>query len=111
MEHWYNPEMANIYLIQLVGVILVAAGVIALTAASHVFGTRLSPTEKRRASDEWNRRSDVYRLPVSFETVVSLLFFLGGMGILAWSKFSLCEFLTYWLSPLPEAVKLFLACR
>ncbi len=104
-------EMVNIYLIQLVGVLLISAGLIALTASSHVFGTPLSPAEKRRASDEWNRRGDVSRLPINLEAVVSVLFLFGGIGILAWSKFSLCAFLAYWLPSLPEIVKLFLTCR
>lgn len=103
--------MANRYLLQLAGVILVIAGVIALVASTHLFGTPLSPAEKRRASDEWNRRGNAYRLPINLEAIVSALFFLGGMGILVWSKFSLCEFLAYWLPSLPQAVTLFLSCR
>lgn len=103
--------MANLYLIQLVGVILVIAGMLALTAAAHVFGAPFSPAEKRRASDEWNQRRDKHRLPINFETIVSTLIFVGGLVILTWSKFSLCTFLTYWLPSLPEAVKLFLSCR
>lgn len=102
--------MADVYLVQLVGVILTVASLIALTASTHLFGTRYSLAEKRRASDEWNRRRDVYRLPLNLETITSLLFFLGGVGILVWSKFSLCEFLAYWLPSLPQALKLFLAC-
>jgi len=90
---------------------LATAGMIALTASVHLFGTPLSPAEKRRASDEWNRRRDVYRLPISFETIASMIFFLGGIGILTWSKFNLCAFLAYWLPSLPEAIQLFLSCR
>ena len=37
------------------GLVLAIAGMIGLTASAHLFGTPLSPTEKRRASDEWNR--------------------------------------------------------
>jgi len=102
--------MANVYLIQLVGVILTVAGLIALTASTHLFGTRLSPAERQRASDEWNRKRNVYRLPINLETITSTLFLLGGVGILTWSKFNLCAFLAYWLPPLPEAVRLFLSC-
>jgi hypothetical protein len=101
----------NIYLIQLVGVMLAAAGIIALMASVHLFGTPLSPAEKRRASDEWNRRRDAYRLPINLETVASAIFFLGGIGILTWSKFELCAFLAYWLPPLPDALRLLLSCR
>jgi hypothetical protein len=103
--------MANIYLIQLVGVILTVAGMLALTASAHVFGTRISPAERRRASDEWNRSGNTHRLPINLEAVVSTLFFLGGIAILNWSKFSLCPFLAFWLPTLPEAVKLLLSCR
>ena len=103
--------MANVYLIQLVGVILTTAGVIALTAAAHLFGMPVTPAEKRRASDEWNRRRDARRLPINFDAIASTVFFLGGIGILIWSKFNFCTFLAYWFPPLPEAVKLLLSCR
>lgn len=103
--------MANNYLIQLVGVVLTVAGLIALTASTHVFGTPISPSEKQRASDEWNRRTDSYRLPVNLDTVVSAIFFLGGIGILVWSKFEFCTFLVYWFPPMPDAIKLLLSCR
>jgi hypothetical protein len=102
--------MEAVYLIQLVGAILTIAGVIALTASTHLFGTRLSPAEKQRASDEWNRRRDKHRLPISFETIAAAIFLLGGIGILTWSRFNLCEFLAYWLPPLPQVVRLFLSC-
>jgi hypothetical protein len=103
--------MPNGHLIQLLGVVLTTAGLIALTASAHIFGTPLSPAEKRRASDEWNRKRDAYRLPINLETVVSAIFFLGGIGILVWSKFEFCTFLAYWFPPLPDALKLLLACR
>jgi hypothetical protein len=103
--------MAEMFLIQLVGVALLVTGLIALTVSAHVFGSPLSPAEKRRASDEWNRRKDAYRLPINLETVASAIFFLGGIGILVWSKFSLCTFLSYWLPSLPWAVRILLSCR
>ena len=103
--------MANVFLIQMVGLVLAIAGAIALTASAHLFGTPLSPAERRRASDEWNRRRDVYRLPINLESIVSALFFLGGIGILVWSKFELCAFLAYWFPSLPEVAKLLLSCR
>jgi hypothetical protein len=103
--------MANAYLIQLIGVVLAIAGLIALTASAHVFGTPISPAEKRRASDEWNHRRDAYRLPVNLDTVVSAIFFLGGVSILVWSKFEFCTFLAYWFPPMPDAIKLLLSCR
>jgi hypothetical protein len=103
--------MANIYLIQLVGVILTTAGIIALTASAHLFGMPVTPAEKRRASDEWNRRRDARRLPINLDAIASTIFFLGGIGILIWSKFSFCTFVAYWFPPLPEAIKLVLSCR
>jgi len=103
--------MADIYLIQLVGILLTMAGVIALAASAHPFGTPFSPAAKRRASDEWNRRRDMHRLPINLETIASTILFLGGIGILTWSKFNLCGFLAYWVPPLPETVRLVLSCR
>jgi hypothetical protein len=102
--------MANNYVIQLVGVVLTVAGLIALTASARLFGTPFSPAEKRRASDEWNRKKDIYRLPVNPESIISAIFFLGGIGILTWSKFEFCAFLAYWLPPLPDAIKLLISC-
>ena len=102
--------MPNDRLIQLVGVVLTVTGLIALTASAHVFGTPISPAEKRRASDEWNRQRDAYRLPVNLDTIVSAIFLLGGISILAWSKFELCTFLVYWFPPMPDAIKLLLSC-
>lgn len=111
VAHWYNRDVTNIFIIQFIGVIMIVAGMVALTASAHAFGTPLSPAEMRRASDEWNRKRNVYRLPISPETIVSLLIFLGGLGILAWSKFELCAFLGYWLPSLPREIKLLLSCR
>lgn len=103
--------MADMFLVQLVGVALAVAGFIALTASARVFGTPVTPAEKRRASDEWNRRRDVRRLPINLDTIASSIFFLGGIGILVWSKFNLCIFLSYWLPSLPPAVHILLSCK
>jgi hypothetical protein len=103
--------MANVFLVQLVGLALAIAGFIALTASAHLFGMPLSPAERRRASDEWNRRRDAYRLPINIESIVSAIFFLGGIGILVWSRFEHCAFLAYWFPPLPDVAKLLLSCR
>ena len=100
--------MANPYLIQLIGVLLVGAGMVALTAATHVFGTPLTYEERRRVGKEGK---NLYRLPINLETIASAAIFLGGMGILAWSKFNFCAFLAYWLPDLPEAIRLLLSCR
>jgi len=103
--------MANIYLTQLVGVMLTAAGMIALMASAHLFGTPLTPADRKKASDEWNRRANVYNLPISLSTIISTIVFLSGIGILTWSKFNLCVFLGYWVPTLPEAIKLLLTCK
>jgi hypothetical protein len=73
--------MPNLFLIQLVGVILTVAGLIALIASIPLFGTPRSPEERRRATDEWNRRRDAtaYRLPINLETFLSGIFFLSGL--------------------------------
>jgi hypothetical protein len=102
--------MANTFLIQLVGVVLALTGLIALTASAGLFGYPLSPAEKQRASDEWNRRQSTRRLPINMEAIVSTVFLLAGIGILIWSKFELCRFLAYWFPPLPRLVKLILSC-
>jgi hypothetical protein len=103
--------MADMFLIQLVGVALAVTGFIALTASARLFGTPLTPAERRRASDEWNRRRDVYRLPFNLETMASAIFFLAGISILIWSKFNHCTFLSYWVPSLPWAVRVLLSCR
>jgi len=103
--------MADVFLVQLVGVVLVLTGFITLTASAGLLGSPLSPAEKRRASDEWNRKRDAYRLPINLETLVSTAFLLGGIGILIWSRFELCGFLAYWFPPLPELAMSVLSCR
>src|SRR5919112_641477 len=102
--------MPEIFIVQLVGVVLAMTGFIALTASVGLFGSPLSAADKRRASDEWNRKRNAYRLPISLETIVSTIFLLGGIGILLWSSFELCGFLGYWFPPLPELAKLVLSC-
>src|SRR5690348_13803864 len=103
--------MTDVFLIQLVGVVLVTTGFLALTASAGMFGSPLSPADKRRASDEWNRKRNSYRLPIGLESIVSTIFLLGGIGILIWSKFELCGFLNYWFPPMPSLLKSVLSCR
>jgi len=100
--------MTNPYFIQLIGIILTVAGMVALTATAHLFGKPLSRDERLRTGE---RRSNVSRLPINLETVASAVVFLVGIGILTWTKFSLCAFLIYWLPDLPVAIKFWLACR
>jgi len=100
--------MTNPYFIQLIGIIITVAGMIALTATAHLFGKPLTRDERLRMGE---RQSNVSRLPINLETVVSAVVFLAGIGILTWTKFSLCAFLIYWLPDLPVAIKFWLACR
>jgi hypothetical protein len=53
--------MADIFIIQLIGVVLVLTGFVSLTASAGLFGYPLSAADKRRASDEWNRARGTYR--------------------------------------------------
>ena len=80
--------MPNIYLVQLVGVLLTGTGMAALTVSSYLYGKPLSRDERRRIGEN---RSNFRRLPINLEAIISAAFFLGGMGILAWSKFN-CSF-------------------
>ena len=100
--------MNNPYFMQLIGIILAGAGMVALTATAHIFGKPLSRDERLRMGE---RQSNVSRLPFNLETITSAVVFLAGISILTWTKFNLCAFLIYWLPDLPTAIKLFLACR
>jgi len=100
--------MTNIYIIQLIGVLITAMGIIALTASSRVFGTPLTRNEKRRLGHE---NKDMVRLPINIETIASAILFIGGMWILSWSKFNLCAFLAYWAPNISDAIMFLLSCR
>lgn len=108
---WYNQSMANTYFIQLIGVILIIAGVVALTVSAQLIGIPMSGKDKRRHGRERERQGNVYRLPINLETLASAAFLLGGLGILGWTKFNLCAFLAHWLQRLPDAIGLFLNCK
>jgi hypothetical protein len=99
--------MKDIYIVQLIGVLLTAAGAIALMASAVLYGTPLTPQEKQR---EGYRRGNVYRMPFNLETIASTTLLLAGIGILIWAKFDACAFLAHWLPDLPEA-RIFLSCR
>jgi hypothetical protein len=102
--------MSNIYFIQLIGVLLTAAGMIALMGSAYLYGTPLTRAEKRERGDDRGRGGYVYRLPFNLETLISTAFLLGGVGILTWAKFNLCAFLAHWLPDLPEALRIFMSC-
>lgn len=99
--------MQDKFLIQLIGVLIAAAGAVALMATAYLYGMPLTREEKRRRGEHGN----VYNLPFNLETLASTLFLLAGVGILAWSKFDLCEFLSHWLPDLPGSIRIFLSCR
>jgi len=90
--------MADPYLILLVGVFLVVAGIVALTAVAYLYGKPLSRREKRNLEED---RGNVIHLPSNIETIASTAFVLGEPGVLSWSKFSLYSFLFCWLLNLP----------
>jgi hypothetical protein len=99
--------MANLYFIQLIGVLVTGLGMVALTASYYLYGKPLSRNEEFRM----NRTGKGFRrMPLNLETIVSALFFLGGMGILTWSKFNPCAFLNYWLPAMPDAIMFLLSC-
>lgn len=103
--------MQNIHIVQLIGVLITGAGVLALTASTYLYGSPLTREEKRRATRDERSSGTMYRLPFNLETLASALFLLGGIGILTWSKFKVCPFLIYWLQDLPEALRFLLTCR
>ena len=98
--------MQNIYVIQLIGVLAAATGMVALTAVSYVYGSPLSRDERHRLGRDSNTR----RLPINLETILAGAIFVGGMGILTWSKFNLCGFLSYWIPNIPDAIMFLLSC-
>jgi len=99
--------MGNVYIIQLIGTLLMAAGLAALTASAYIYGRPLTHDEKRRIGNE---RKKMRRLPINLETVSSTAFVLIGLGILNWSKFNLCAYLAYWLPDLFVSIKFWLSC-
>ena len=71
--------MTNLYLIQLIGILLTGAGMIALAATAQLFGKPLTRDERLSMGE---KRSKFYRLPINLETVASAVVFLAGVGIL-----------------------------
>jgi len=101
-------SMNNIFFIQLIGILVTIMGMVALTVSARLFGTPLTRDEKRRLGHE---NQNTYRLPINMETILSSILFIGGMGILSWSKFSLCAFLAYWAPNISDAIMFLLSCR
>ena len=100
--------MVNIYFIQLIGVLVTGLGMIALTVSYYLYGTPLSRDDEIRLKKVGK---GFRRMPFNLETILSAVFFLGGMWILSWSKFNLCAFLNYWLPTMPDAIMFLLSCR
>ena len=100
--------MTNPYVLQLIGILFAAAGLIALSAAGYIYGKPLTRDERIRRGEE---RRNVRSLPLNMETIGSVALILIGISILTWSKFDSCLFLNHWLPNLPDGVKFFLSCR
>jgi hypothetical protein len=99
--------MGNPYIVQLIGVLLTAAGLAALTASAYIYGRPLSRNEQRKMGNE---KKNARRLPLNLETIASTTFVLIGLGILNWSNFNLCAYLAYWLPSLSSSIKFWLSC-
>ena len=100
--------MKNNFTIQLVGLIISALGMLALIALTTIHGKPLSDDERRRLGKDNRSR---FRLPINFETIIAALILLAGIGILTWSKFDLCVFITYWMPNLPDVAAVTLGCK
>jgi len=100
--------MTNPFFLQLIGILLAAAGFAALTAAGYSYGKPLSRDERQRKglSD-----SNWYSLPINLATIAAAAFVFVGLGILARTHFNLCSFINYWLPQIPYGIKFFLSCR
>ena len=99
--------MGNLYVIQLVGVLITAAGLAASIASAYVYGRSLRRDEKFRMGKQ---RPNPRRLPINFETVASMAFVLLGLGVLNWSNFNICAYLAYWLPGLSTSIRFLLSC-
>jgi hypothetical protein len=98
--------MGNLYIIQLIGVLLMAAGLAALIASA--YDRPLTRDERLRMGKE---RKHMGRLPLNPETIASTAFSLIGLGILNWSNFYICAYLAYWLPSLSNSIKFWLSCQ
>jgi hypothetical protein len=100
--------MGNPYVIQLVGVLITAAGLAAFVASAYAYGDPLTRGEKLRPGKQGK---NTRRLPLRRETIASSAFVLLGLGILNWSNFNLCAYLAYWLPSLSNSMQFWLSCR
>ncbi|HKI54639.1 MAG TPA: hypothetical protein VJ987_10985 [Anaerolineales bacterium] len=100
--------MNNPYIIQSIGLTITAIGILALVALTNLYGRPLSDEERLRMGE---KSRSLYRLPINIETIIAALILLVGIGILGWSKFDLCTFVSYWMPNLPNAFMATLKCR
>jgi hypothetical protein len=100
--------MGNLYIIQLIGVLLTAAGLAAFVASAYVYGRPLTRDERLGMR---NGKKPIRRLPINPETIASTAFVLIGLGILNWSNFNVCAYLAYWLPGLSDSIKFWLSCQ
>lgn len=101
-------EMRDPYIIQSIGLVITAIGVLALIAFMTIFGRPLSEEEIHQRGGEGR---GLYRLPINIETIVSTLILVSGIGILTWSNFDHCLFIRHWAPNLPDTVMVALQCR
>jgi hypothetical protein len=99
--------MGNPYIIQLVGVLITAAGLAALIASAYVYGKPLTRDEKLRLGKQGK---NTRHRPLRRETIASSAFVLLGLGILNWSNFNVCAYLAYWLPGLSNSIQFWLSC-
>jgi hypothetical protein len=100
--------MNNPFIVQSIGLLVSAIGVLALISFTTIFGRPLSDEEKLRVGE---KKRDLYRLPVNIETIISTIILVAGIGILKWANFDPCSFIAYWLPDLPRTVMVALHCN
>jgi hypothetical protein len=100
--------MSNPYVIQSIGLVITAVGILALIAFTTLYGRPLSDDERIRMGE---KRRDRYRLPINLETLLATVILLGGVGILYWSKFDPCLFIGHWVPNLPDTIMASFQCK
>jgi len=91
--------MSNPYVVQSIGLIIIAIGALALIALMTIYGRPLSDKEVTRLGEKYR---GAFRMPFNAETIVAAIILLGGIGILTWSHFDPCAFTAYWFPNLPR---------
>lgn len=99
----------NVFLIQLLGVILTGAGLLGWSIYAAVYGMPLTNSEQRRTHGH-HSGSQVFSLPINMETLALGLLIAAGVGILTLTHFSACAFIGYWWADAPASILNFI-CR